>query len=308
MSSSKGFYRNNEIDPIKQVADGQIETQAKDKEAIVANVDPVGNVLVRQSGSRNLTPVARPKSLVVQPGDRVLLRRLGASGSRMTITGVVGGSGLPMGVSSEVIAQALSAPSGLAATGVPGGISAQWEPPNAQADLIYELEVADDTDETNAVTYKIAGTSLVVSTTIEKFFRVRSMASDYQRSGWTLWTSAIPVDVISGSEIADTVKQYETAFNYATSSPIVLHSALIDEQVWQVEIIIDTVFDGTPSLTIGDTADNDRLTAAMQNLPTVLNTFVTRPNYQYGSATDIKLYITPGGATQGAGRAIVTTR
>lgn len=115
------------------------------------------------------------------------------------------------------------------------------------------------------------------------------------------------VTEVSG-DLESVVKQYEVPFAYNTTNPLLLRTALTDEHAWQAELIIDDVFDGAPSLTIGETGNTSRLMSSGQNDPFVSDIYVTRPNYTYPADTDIKLYITAGGATQGSGRVILTMR
>jgi hypothetical protein len=112
---------------------------------------------------------------------------------------------------------------------------------------------------------------------------------------------AVVTDVAGGG--AQTV---EAAFTYATSSPLALTSVTADVMVLEVQIEITTAFDGAPALTVGEAGATARLMAAGENLPGEVGIYKTAPVYVYAGAADIRLYLSAGGATQGAGRVIVS--
>ncbi|MFO0971814.1 MAG: hypothetical protein U1A27_00030 [Phycisphaerae bacterium] len=90
-------------------------------------------------------------------------------------------------------------------------------------------------------------------------------------------------------------------FVYNTSSPVLLGKAPAGARVYQSELRIDTTFNGSPALTIGDSGSNNRLMASGDNTPGTAGGYTKNSGYKYTSATDINLYITQGGASQGAG-------
>ena len=92
-------------------------------------------------------------------------------------------------------------------------------------------------------------------------------------------------------------------FGFGDSTPDLIVMANAGDVVYEVEIVIMTPFDGTgAALTIGDSAQNDRLMQSTQNDPATPATYGAIPDYKYSVVTPINLYISPGaGATQGAG-------
>lgn len=92
-------------------------------------------------------------------------------------------------------------------------------------------------------------------------------------------------------------------FGFGDSTPDLIVMANAGDVVYGVEIVIMTPFDGTgAALTIGDSAQNDRLMQSTQNDPATPATYGAIPDYKYPAVTPINLYISPGaGATQGAG-------
>ena len=96
----------------------------------------------------------------------------------------------------------------------------------------------------------------------------------------------------------------EIAFAYGDASPRTIYTIVGTQRVWQVALSIDTPFNGTsPSLTIGDAGDADRLMAATQNDPLTVSVYSSNPAYEYTTGTAITLTIVPGaGASAGSGK------
>ena len=96
-------------------------------------------------------------------------------------------------------------------------------------------------------------------------------------------------------------------FGFGDSTPDLIVMANAGDVVYEVEIVIMTPFDGTgAALTIGDSAQNDRLMQSTQNDPATPATYGAIPDYKYPAVTPINLYISPGaGATQGAGFVLI---
>ena len=96
----------------------------------------------------------------------------------------------------------------------------------------------------------------------------------------------------------------EIAFSYGDATPRTIYTTTGTQRVWQVALSIDTPFNGTsPSLTIGDAGDADRLMAASQNNPKTSDVYSTNPAYEYTTGTAITLTIVPGaGASAGSGK------
>lgn len=95
--------------------------------------------------------------------------------------------------------------------------------------------------------------------------------------------------------------EFPFAWGDASPRPVVVAPA--GKLVFAADLHVSQAFDGdTPSLTLGDAGDVDRLMQATQNDPREIATYTVSPNYRYGADTQILLTITPGiGATAGAG-------
>jgi hypothetical protein len=94
-------------------------------------------------------------------------------------------------------------------------------------------------------------------------------------------------------------------FAYNTTSPLTLRSALNGEFIQSVSLIVDTAFDGTVTLTIGDTGNNSRFMSSSMNDPATVGEYLVRPLYEYGADTTVKLYLSVTGGTVGVGRVII---
>lgn len=95
------------------------------------------------------------------------------------------------------------------------------------------------------------------------------------------------------------------AFDYTTSSPLSIVTLDDTYTMDRLRIVIDTIFDGTVSLTCGITGDTDSLQAADENDPTELGSYETWPGVEYAIGTTINLYLSVAGASQGEGRVIL---
>jgi len=99
----------------------------------------------------------------------------------------------------------------------------------------------------------------------------------------------------------------ELSFSWG-DAPTAIYIADIGMLIYSVKLIITEGLDGTgPSITIGDSADNDRLLDSSIMDISVTGTNEVYPNYAYAARTAVNIYVTPGaGGSHGAGRAIIT--
>jgi len=76
-----------------------------------------------------------------------------------------------------------------------------------------------------------------------------------------------------------------------------------NKQIYSVDITIKTPFNGTsPSLSIGDAADHNRIMSTTENNPAEAANYLVVPDYIYTADTPVLLYIVQGaGATAGTG-------
>lgn len=111
-----------------------------------------------------------------------------------------------------------------------------------------------------------------------------------------------------GSGGLETPTTLKHSFYFGDISPSPVFTALPNVQFSELEITITTPFDGEGALlSVGDSAQHNRLISATDNAPSEIGRYLITPNYVYSVDTQINLYITPGtAATTGSG--ILTIR
>jgi hypothetical protein len=122
-----------------------------------------------------------------------------------------------------------------------------------------------------------------------------------------LWDSAWVLIATNDSAQSD-ANTIEAVVYFNTGSPVLLGNISANSRVTLVSIEVITIFDGTPTLTIGDAGDNARLIDDNLHDLTVVGTYNATTDYVYSSAvdTDIYAYFAFPGATQGEARVLVT--
>lgn len=95
----------------------------------------------------------------------------------------------------------------------------------------------------------------------------------------------------------------EFSFAWGDASPRNVTLALTGKLVYGVGVHIEEAFDGVgPQISVGDSANAQRLMPVDKNDPSTVGTYETSPVYMYGSDTFITITIAPGvGATAGKG-------
>lgn len=106
------------------------------------------------------------------------------------------------------------------------------------------------------------------------------------------------------SELLETI----VPFTFATTNPMTIRVVEINEYAVGVKLYIDTVFDGTVTLSIGEAGSIERLMAVVDNDPASAGVYETEPGYEYPASTTVRLYLSVTGATQGAGRVLFLSK
>lgn len=122
---------------------------------------------------------------------------------------------------------------------------------------------------------------------------------------WGIKRQDVVTDITG--DLTSTVKEYETDFDYSTSSPLALRTANVNENIIECKIIIDVLFNDATSLHVGEMGGTSRLMAVSENDPLSVGVNVTEPEYVYSGGEIINLYITTS-ATAGAGRVRLITK
>lgn len=199
------FYRKTELDAIKKIAN---DTQSHNgTEGIVVSVSASGTS-VQLRGSSNYTPVEVVQNIKPRVNDRVLLRRSEQS-NRWIIYGIYNvkdrqGDSSPITSSGGV---SVTAPSDLSLSEYYNSLVVYWKPPAFHGEFVYEIEMADDSVETNSEIFTISGSTFIVylNSDTTKYFRVRSLGPSWTRSGWTSWvygTSVDPYNILKNIVVA----------------------------------------------------------------------------------------------------------
>ena len=93
----------------------------------------------------------------------------------------------------------------------------------------------------------------------------------------------------------------EVVINASSNATAVIHTITNGRRVTFVTVTVTEAFNGTPSITVGDAGQNDRLMNQDMNDLTIVGDYSTTPTYTYesGQDTDICYYLYANGCTQG---------
>ncbi len=97
-------------------------------------------------------------------------------------------------------------------------------------------------------------------------------------------------------------------FAYNAVSPLALYTTGNNETIISVKLYIDTLFDGTVTISIGETGNIQRLMTTSENDPYSIGNYETEPAIEYLASTIIRLYISAVGSTAGNGRVIILSK
>jgi hypothetical protein len=97
----------------------------------------------------------------------------------------------------------------------------------------------------------------------------------------------------------------ELNFTHASSSPLPILTVQAGRWIESVVVKVNTLFDGAPTLTVGDAGDTDRLRVSTVWTPGTAGTYEVRWPHKYAASAVVNLYFAGGGATVGDGTVIV---
>jgi len=143
----------------------------------------------------------------------------------------------------------------------------------------------------------------------QSFVRSGATTGEWEMYIWDVLAGPAAWILISTQDSASTdAKTIEAIVVPATISPVLLGNVSPDSRVTIVTIEVTVAFDGSPTLTVGDSGDNARLIDDTLHDLSEVGTYSTTTNFVYsGSAdTDINGYFCAGGATVGSARILVT--
>lgn len=95
-------------------------------------------------------------------------------------------------------------------------------------------------------------------------------------------------------------------FTYLTPNPQLIATLPLGARLSEVELTIDTPFDGIFVARIGVPGDNEKFMGGADNHAYLQGLYSTNPNYVCPDVTDVYLYTVNSGVTEGAGRITLT--
>lgn len=99
-----------------------------------------------------------------------------------------------------------------------------------------------------------------------------------------------------------------TSIAFGSAATVTMFTLPANAVIDRVSVIVDTIFDGTPTLSVGVNGGSaSKYVGSGDNLLTVADRYDV-PNQQdaVGSTEDLEIYYAAGGATVGSGRVLVT--
>ena len=107
-------------------------------------------------------------------------------------------------------------------------------------------------------------------------------------------------------DVVYTEAQFLANVNYNSSSPILLGNITAGTKTIITTFEVDTVFDGNAVVTIGTSSNNSLLMSDDYAEIEVAGTYQTTGLFEFTSNTELNIYVTQGGATQGSGKVLVS--
>lgn len=113
----------------------------------------------------------------------------------------------------------------------------------------------------------------------------------------------VPAPAVPGTAGVECAR---VAFTFASASPVSLLSVGADDIVIDVEVVIETAFDGTaPTISVGDTSDSDEFLPLGQADPKTIGNYGSDTNKVYTAGDSVRLFLDPDGSTVGSGYVLV---
>lgn len=111
----------------------------------------------------------------------------------------------------------------------------------------------------------------------------------------------------SAASTSDHWKVDTTSFAFGSGSTVSMFTLPANSVIDRVTVIVDTAFDGTPSMSVGVSGNASKYVASGDTLLTVADRYDV-PNQQaaVGTTEALEIAYTAGGATVGSGRVLVT--
>lgn len=112
---------------------------------------------------------------------------------------------------------------------------------------------------------------------------------------------------VNAGSTASSLKLKTTTIAFGSTSPVAMFTTGASDIIDSIDVVIDTAFDGTPSLSVGITGTTSKYLGATQvDLTAAAKTiFTVRPGFEAQGAESLIATYSAGSATTGSARIIV---
>lgn len=112
---------------------------------------------------------------------------------------------------------------------------------------------------------------------------------------------------VSAASTADHWKVDTTSFAFGSASTVSMFTLPANAVIDRVTVIVDTAFDGTPTMSVGVSGNASKYVASGDTLLTVADRYdVPNQSAAVGTSEALEIAYSAGGATLGAGRVLVS--
>lgn len=137
--------------------------------------------------------------------------------------------------------------------------------------------------------------------------RFRTVGTELQFKPYPAYpTWLLACDLSDALAAANGVSLFELPFAFDDAYPLILLTVPALATILTVNLLIETAFDVSATITVGDSDVGDRLMSSDQNNPLEIGAYDVEPNFEYSDLTTLVLLIDAPGAATGAGRIIIT--
>jgi len=148
----------------------------------------------------------------------------------------------------------------------------------------------------------------MVSPTLPLFpLRFRTVGTELQFKPYPAYpTWLLACDLSDAIAAANAVSLFELPFAFNSAYPLILLTVPALATITSVHLHIETPFDVSTTITVGDSDVPDRLMSSDQNNPLEIGAYELEQDFEYSDLTTLVLLVDAPGATTGAGRILLT--
>lgn len=234
MAKRNVFYRNNDVDAIRKLADDQVPSMVKEAD-IISMTSNGASAQVQIHGSTKQSRANVLAGINLKQNDHVIMIKSELTGQWIIIGGYVATTGSTTNTTAQTTGIAAPLPPfDLQLSASIGVLFLFWRV-RASASGIFQVEIADNMSESNAEFAVIAGSVFPYASIAAKYFRVRSTDALWNFSSWTDWivgTPGVP-GTLSVTQGGTGQTTSQSAFDaLAPSSPISGDTLIFDGTHW----------------------------------------------------------------------------